>query len=188
MANIVSPKVRILYPSLFTPAVQMDGSTTKYECTILIPKSDKRAIKAFEDAIQETIDDALRGNGKTKFTEADVRRKTFFTPLRDGDEDKMDNDIYAGMMFLKAKSNRKPKVVDAKVKPIEDMDADEVYSGIWGRVSINFYPFDVSGSKGIAAGLGNVQKVADGEHLGGGSSDPMIEFEVIDEEDDDIFG
>lgn len=50
------------------------------------------------------------------------------------------------------------------------MDQDEVYSGCYARVSINFYAFNTNGNKGIACGLNNLQKVRDGEPLGGRSS------------------
>lgn len=34
-------------------------------------------------------------------------------------------------------------------------------------MSINFYAFNSNGNKGIACGLGNIQKIRDGEPLGG---------------------
>ena len=100
-------------------------------------------------------------------------------PLRDGDEDK-DDEAYEGTMFFSASSNRKPQIVDEDVQPI--LDRDEFYSGCYGRASINFYLFDVSGSKGIAAGLNNLQKLEDGEHLGGGGSSAEDDFG----DDDDL--
>ena len=54
------------------------------------------------------------------------------------------------------------------IKPI--LDRDEVYSGCYARVSLNFYAFNSNGNKGIACGLGNIQKIKDGEPLGGRSS------------------
>ncbi|MDB1768752.1 DUF2815 family protein, partial [Eggerthella lenta] len=51
------------------------------------------------------------------------------------------------------------------VNPI--IDRSEVYSGVYARVSINFYAFNSNGNKGIACGLGNIQKIRDGEPLGG---------------------
>ena len=47
------------------------------------------------------------------------------------------------------------------------MDATEVYSGCYGRLTLNFYAYNANGNKGVAAGLGNVQKLEDGEPLGG---------------------
>jgi hypothetical protein len=50
------------------------------------------------------------------------------------------------------------------------IDPSEFYSGCFGRASVTFYPYNASGSKGIACGLNNIQKLEDGERLGGGSS------------------
>ncbi len=41
---------------------------------------------------------------------------------------------------------------------------------MYGRASINFYAFNSNGNKGIACGLNNLQKIRDGEPLGGKAS------------------
>ena len=87
--------------------------------------------------------------------------------LRDGDEEK-DDPAYAGSYFINANSAQKPGVVDADLNPI--LDINEFYSGCYGRASITFYPYNAQGSKGIACGLNNVQKLEDGEKLGGATS------------------
>lgn len=87
---------------------------------------------------------------------------------------------YAGHYFMNVSSKTKPGVVDSQVQPI--LDSTEVYSGCYGRVSINFYPYDTAGNRGIGAGLNNVQKLADGESLGG-KSRAEDDFEVEDDED-----
>lgn len=89
------------------------------------------------------------------------------TPLRDGDTDR-DDDAYADAMFINANSTTAPQVVDARVKPL--LDRDEVYSGCYVNVSVNFYAFNTNGNRGVAAGLGNIQKVRDGERLDGSVS------------------
>ena len=70
-------------------------------------------------------------------------------------------------LFLKA-AQRRGGAVKAKEQPI--LDRAEVYSGCYARVSINFYAFNTNGNKGIACGLGNIQKVRDGEPLSGRTS------------------
>ena len=87
--------------------------------------------------------------------------------MRDGDDERGDDPTFEGMYFINANSTRKPSIVDKELNPL--MDKDEFYSGCYGRASINFYAFNVQ-SKGIAAGLNNLQKLADGEMLAGGSS------------------
>ena len=66
------------------------------------------------------------------------------------------------------------------VQPI--LDRAEVYSGCYARVSINFYAFNTNGNRGIACGLGNIQKVRDGEPLGG-RTNASAEFETLADDD-----
>ena len=90
---------------------------------------------------------------------------------------------YADSYFFNANSKQAPQVVDKNVQPI--LDQSEVYSGCYGRISVNFYGFSTNGNKGIAAGLGNIQKLRDGESLGGrtNAEDDFDAVEVDDEED-----
>ena len=77
-------------------------------------------------------------------------------------------------MFLNAKSSRKPGVVDADLNAI--LDKEEFYSGCYGRASLNFYAYDYQGTKGIGVGLNNLQKLEDGERLGGDFSTAEEDF------------
>lgn len=79
-----------------------------------------------------------------------------------------DDEAYKGHYFINANSTTAPQIVDRAVKPI--LDRGEVYSGCYARVSLNFYAFNSNGNKGIACGLGNIQKIRDGESLGGKTS------------------
>ena len=74
---------------------------------------------------------------------------------------------YANSYFINANSGTAPGIVDADRNLI--LDNSEVYSGVYGRASINFYVFNSNGNKGIACGLNNLQKIRDGEPLGGKS-------------------
>lgn len=160
----------------------------KFRTAILIPKSDEVTVGKIKAALKELTADAIKKfgfkNGKLP--------PTFKLPLRDGDEEKADDDNYADMYFLNATSKQKPGIVglekgaDNKLKPITE--EAEVYSGCYARVSLNFYIFDVDGNKGIAAGLNNIQKVKDGEPLAGKSNaDADFEEEYVDEDDDPAF-
>ena len=88
-------------------------------------------------------------------------------PLRDGDLERED-EAYQGSYFLNANSTTAPQIVDRAVNPI--LDRGEIYSGCYARVSVNFYAFNSNGNRGIACGLGNIQKVRDGDPLGSRSS------------------
>ena len=93
---------------------------------------------------------------------------------------KEDDEAYAGSMFLSANSNIKPGIVDENLDPI--MDKDEFYSGCYGRASVNFYAYNVGAIKGIACGLSNLQKLEDGERLGGSISSAEDDFGSADDD------
>ena len=161
--KVVTGKVRFCYVNVFEPTALNEGDTPKYNICILIPKSDTRTLKAIETAIENA-----KVAGKAKIADKNGRiPSTLKTPLRDGDEERGDDPAFEGMMFVNANSTRKPSIVDKDLNPI--MSQEEFYSGCYGRASINFYAFNVQ-SKGIAAGLQNLQKLEDGEMLAGGST------------------
>ena len=157
--KFVTGKVRFSFVHVFEPAETLNGSL-KYSASILIPKSDKDTVARFNKAFEETkqANAAFFGGSIPKVLKGG---------LRDGDTEK-DDQIYAGHYFFNANSNEKPGIVDQDVNPI--MDKDQFYSGCYGRASITMYPYDASGSKGIAFGLNNVQKLEDGEKFGGAAS------------------
>lgn len=109
-------------------------------------------------------------------------------PLHDGDIDRPDDENYADHFYFNATSKDAPQVVDRRVQPI--LDPMECGSGDYCNVSVNFYGFAASGNKGVAAGLGNIQKVKDGERLAYRTSAASDFTEVEGDEDDgsDVFG
>ena len=105
-------------------------------------------------------------------------------PLRDGDTER-DDEAYKGHWFINANSISAPQIVDRQVKPI--LDRSEVYSGCYARVALSFYAYNSNGSKGIACGLGNIQKIRDGEPLGGRTS-ATDDFSSVADDDEDFLG
>lgn len=155
--KVTTGKVRLSYTHLFE-AHAIEGNDPKFSVSVLIPKGDKETLTAIKGAV-----DQVKKEGTAKW--GGKVPPNLKTPLRDGDIERPDDEAYAGCYFLNASSKNKPGVVDANVQPV--LDATEVYSGCYGRLTINFYAFSASGNKGVAAGLGNVQKLAEGEPLGG---------------------
>jgi len=174
--KVVTGKVRLSYCHLFEPHAVEEGQDKKYSVSILIPKSDKDSLAKIQKAI-----DAVKKEATDKY--GGKLPKNFKMPLRDGDEDREGDEAYAGHYFINCSSKQKPQVVDKDLNPI--LDQSEVYSGCYGRVSINFYSFDKSGNKGIACGLNNVQKLKDGAPLGGGSTAEQDFAEAIEMDEDD---
>ena len=142
--------------------VSINGGAEKYSVSVLIPKDDTETINAINAAVDAAIEEGIAKFGGKKPNKAAIK-----LPLRDGDVER-DDEAYKGHYFINATSKTAPQIVDKSVKPI--MDRSEVYSGCYGRVSLNFYAFNSNGNKGVACGLGNIQKIKDGEPLGGKTS------------------
>lgn len=174
--KVITGTVRLSYAHLLEPVAIQDGQDKKYSVSLIIPKDDKKTIGLIEKAIA-----AAKEQGKAKWG-GKIPAKLKM-PLRDGDEERPEDDAYANSYFVNASCKTKPGIVDKNLQPI--IEADEVYSGMYGRVSVNFYPFDAQGSKGIACGLNNVQKIKDGESLGGRSK-AEDDFADAPEDDDDL--
>ena len=161
--KVVTGKVRFCYVNVFEPTAMNEGDIPKYNICVLIPKSDTATIDKIKKAIE-----AAKEAGKAKLADKNGRiPANLKLPLRDGDEERPDDPAFESHYFINANSMRQPSIVDRSLNPI--MSRDEFYSGCYGRASINFYAFNVS-SKGIAAGLNNLQKLEDGEMLAGGST------------------
>lgn len=173
--KVVTGMVRLSYAHLHQPHA-IEGNEPKYSVSLIIPKDDKETLKAIKEAVEEAKENSKHlWGGKIP--------SNLKTPLRDGDEERPDDDVYSNAYFINANSKSKPELVDLKGN--KGLGPDEIYSGCYARVSINFYGYSVSGSKGVACGLGNVQKLDDGEKLGGGS---RAEDDFDFEEEEDFLG
>lgn len=159
--KVITGVVRLSYANVFEPK-SINGGAEKYSVSLIIPKSDTKTVAAINAAVHVAIEE-----GKGKFGGKVPNKAALKLPLRDGDIER-DDEAYKDAYFVNANSNTAPQIVDKQVNPI--LDRSEVYSGIYARVSVNFYAFNSNGNKGVACGLGNVQKIRDGEPLGGRSS------------------
>lgn len=177
--KVITGKVRLSYVHLFEPYSNDPDQPEKYSCAILVPKSDKKTIKAIQDAQQAALEQGKdsRFNGKIP--------NNWKNTFRDGDEeaDLDRNPEYAGHYFMNVSSKTKPGIVDKDVQPI--LDSTEIYSGCYARVSINAFPYSTSGNKGVSFGLNHVQKLADGDFLGGRSK-AEDDFEAVDDDEDSL--
>ena len=176
MSKNVNTKVivpcRFSYLNCWEPN-SVNGSEPKYSVSAIIPKSDKKTIAAINAAIEQAKKESVsKWGGKVP---ANMK-----LPLRDGDIDRPDDEAYKDAVFFNANSRQSPQVVDAHVQPI--LDQSEVYSGCYGKISVTFYGYNSNGNRGIAAGLGNIQKLRDGESLGGRST-AAEDFETEEDED-----
>lgn len=170
--------VRLSYVHLFEPYAQNSDDEEKYSCVILIPKSDKKTLTAIDKAIKAAAEQGKHSKFDGKIP------SNLVTTLHDGDEegDLEKNPEYEGHMFMSISSKTKPGLVDRDVEPITD--STEIYSGAYARVSMNAFPYNYKGKKGVSFGLNHVQKVKDGDYLGGRSR-AEDDFEAIEDEGDE---
>ena len=183
MAKVINPtkvitgvKTRWSYANVWQ-AKSINGGAPKYSVSLIIPKSDTKTVTAVKNAIQAAYDEGqskLKGSSKSVPTLTAIK-----TPLRDGDAERPDDEAYKDCYFINANSATAPGIVDASRNPI--IEHSEVYSGVYGRASINFYAFNSNGNRGIACGLNNLQKISDGEPLGGKT---RAEDDFADEDED----
>ena len=177
MANTVLTNVRLSYVHILKPYSADPSQEAKYSVTVLVPKSDT-ANKAKLDA---AIAEATQQGATSKWN--GVVPPILPNPVHDGDGTKMDGTEYGpeckGHWVFTASSpaDRPVEVVDTQLNKI--LDATEVYSGMYANICVNFYPYLYQGKKGIGCGLGPVQKVKDGESLGGGAPSAASVFSAV---------
>ena len=176
--KVVTGLCTFSYLNCWEPKAAPDGGKPKFSVSLIIPKSDTRTVEKIRAAIQAAYEEGqtkLKGTGKSV-----PSLSALHTPLRDGDVDRPDDEAYKGSWFINANSDTAPGIVDADRQPI--LTRSEMYSGVKGRASINLYAYNVNGNRGIACGLNNLQKIADGTPLGG-KSRAEDDFATADEED-----
>lgn len=162
MGNLVTGKVRFSYVQVFEPK-SINGGEAKYSVTLLIPKSDnatyQRILAEMNRVLQEGVTEVFKG----------VMPANPSLPIYDGDGLKPSGEAFGaeckGHWVIHAKSNTAPEVVDTSCNPI--IGKNEFYSGCYGRASLSFYAYNKNGNKGVGCGLGNVQKLEDGQPLDG---------------------
>lgn len=175
---ITGPNTIFSYVHAWEPK-SVNGGAAKFSVSLIIPKDDLATVNKIKAAIQAAYEEGeakLKGTGKAVPPLAALK-----TPLRDGDLERPDDPAYANSYFINANSSTAPGIVDADCNPI--LDRSEIYSGVYGRASITLYAFNSNGNKGIACGLNNLQKLRDGEPLGGKS---RAEDDFSDRDDEDF--
>ena len=162
---ITGPNTRWSYANVWEPKA-INGGTPKYSVSLIIPKDDTATVAKIKAALEAAYKEGeakLKGNGRSVPPLTAIKN-----PLRDGDLERPDDPAYANAYFINANSATPPGIVDVARQEI--FDHSEVYSGVYGKASITFYAFNSNGNKGIACGLNNLQKIRDGEPLGGKAS------------------
>lgn len=157
--------VRFAYTYVFKPRTNDDGTPGKYGVCVILPKSDKEGYKLFEEAYK-----AACQLGKTTTWDGRIPSKVHL-PLRDGDDEKPDDPAFKDCWFFNCSSPKKPGIrVREAGMIVEALDEDDFYSGCYGAVTVNLFPYSHKGNVGVGVGLNNVIRTEDGERLSGGRS------------------
>ena len=158
---VTTGKARICYANVYEAKPDPSSGKLKFSVTVLIPKNDLETLAAMKEGTEAAYaagEDTLKGNGRTAPALGAIH-----TPMRDGDAERPDDPVFAGMMFFNASSTYAPDIYDENKQRVEDPDF--VYSGCYCRVAIKLFPYNTKGGKGIGAGLIAIQKIEDGESL-----------------------
>ena len=173
VGDVMTPECRIAWPNVFTPRAATPGAEPKYSMTMIFPKTTD--ITVLKQNVASVLVEQF-GPNKTKWPKFGVGPGLVRLPFRDGAEKEGREGFGSGVVFISASSKFKPGVVDQAVQPI--ITESEFYGGCYVRAKIRAFWYDSAGNRGVSFNLGNVQKIKDGEPLGGGSS-PADDFDAI---------
>lgn len=163
LQHVVTGKVRLSFVHLFTPYAHQPGNEPKYSSTVLLPKSDIVTKQKLDAAMNAAIQDGVSSQW------GGVRPPVLAFPVYDGDGVRPNGELFGdeckGHWVFTASSKQAPEIIDLNMNKI--LNQTEVYSGMYARVSVRFFAYNKAGKKGVGCGLGPVQKMEDGEPLGG---------------------
>ena len=175
MSKVLIPNARLSFPSLFKKAV-FEGKETKYEATLLFPKTDKKTYKALMDAIEE-----CKTENKLKVSAANIF-------VKDGDEvaEEKDYPDYVGMWCVKASNNTRPTLINKDKSQLAE-DDEVLYSGCYVNAIVQPWSQNNAFGKKVNANLLGVQFAKNGTPLGSsGSTADADDFEDIEDDEDDL--
>lgn len=165
--NVMTPIFRVSYPVVFQPRRMDERSDLKYSICMLFKKGED--LSKLKASVQACV--------LAKYGSKDQVPANFRNPFRDQGEKKGAQGYEAGAIFINATSKQRPGIVDQNVQPI--IDESEFYAGCWARATIRPFCYDTAGNRGVSFGLQNIQKMDDGEPLGGHTR-PEMDFEPIE--------
>lgn len=162
--NIITPKARLSFPTLFTAKTAPGADKAKFGCSLLIPPDADISIliDAVKKCAKEKWGDKLPSKLKTPFLKA---------------EDYEYEGYEEGWTVLRPNSLQKPGIVDGAGNNVSE--ESEVYPGRWCVASLRAFAYDTSGNRGVAFGLQNIQLLDHDEPIGGRAR-AEDEFEAVD--------
>lgn len=188
-SRLLTPPFRVSFPSVFEKASYNNGTPRFSVVGLFYPKKFTDSDKAKWQAMRAKLNEVSIEGFKKPMKELD--RGVYKIPFHKGDE--KDYQGYGDpdmIFFTMANSKRRPQIVDTNGDFITSENSELFYAGCWARASVNPYWFNNIG-KGLAIGLGNLQKIKDDESFEGFTSaedDFGSDDEFASGGDDDEFG
>ncbi len=180
-----TPKFRVSFPSVFEKSGPpgVDPKKLKYSVVMLFTPAEieKDPKKYANPETQKELWDSMLASAKQCALDkwANKIPQGLMSPFRNGTEKEQYDGYGEGVIFMNSKTEQRPGVVDANVVRI--IDPEDLYAGCYAQADVNPYAWSYMGKNGISFGLKNVQKIAEGEPIGGGVS-AESSFDAIDSE------
>lgn len=177
-----TPIGRVSFESVWEKSSMEEDQVKKYGVTLIFPKSfDDPAQQALYDAMVATADKlSIEKFGCKMGARSKASGKIIKNPFRDGAEKSHIPGYSDDVVFVRFSGKLQPAIVDCRKRPI-DRDSGDFYNGCFCHLVYNAYHY-TKGNHGIAFGLGNIQKVRDGESFGAGLGNTDKEFDEVEEE------
>jgi len=192
----VTPICRGSYVNILEPKILPQSDKLAWGMQCLFPKNE--ITKAWAADLKKIYSQVLLDKfGKEKAAGiAKALAATNSLPLRDGDGAEnaglANIDQLAGHYFINSNNKfRQPHIIGALGKVVDPtiLGPDDIYSGAWYRVMLEFWYYDTAGNKGISTTLVGIMKVKDDDNLGAGTSstEAAAEFNAFANEAADLF-
>lgn len=176
--KVLTGECRLSYCHLSEPRAAQAGADPKYSVTLLLPKQDTATKADIDQSIEAAITE-----GVTR-TWGGQRPAMPKIPLYDGDGARANGEPFGqeckGHWVINASSKDKPQVVHVSNIRAE-LAPQDIYSGMYGRVTIRFFTYSNAGNRGVGCALGNVMKTREGEALGGGKTQATDDFAGLEQ-------
>lgn len=151
--KVTTPEFRVAFPNVFEAKAINEGQTPFFSVTMLFDKNADLAL------LKKAAHAAIKKKWPTN-PPSNLRN-----PFRPGSEKAEKYEGYEGTIYINAKTKMKPGVVDGARNKI--VDQSEFYAGCYARATIVPYAYNKAGNAGVAFALHNIQKIKEGESLGG---------------------
>lgn len=174
----VTPECRGSYVNLLEPRPLPQSDDLAWGMQCIFPKSPtvEAFVKDLKQIYAQVILDKFGKEKSGEIAKILIAKNAF--PVRDGDNSADAGSLanaeqLKGCYFINTNNRfRQPHIIGPVGKAVnpDDLTPDDIYSGAWYRVMLEFWYYDTAGNKGISTSIAAVMKTKDDENLGAGTS------------------